>query len=91
MPNSAVVSKKLEDLQREIVRERQIREEAEEERNLNLLAFTHARSRIKSLNGKVEKAKAAAAAEVEQVKARAAAELKTSVMAFVVDCHGVRG
>jgi hypothetical protein len=82
-----VVSKKLEDLQREIVRELQIREEAEVEPNRNLLALTHARSRIKSLNGEVEKAKAAASAKVEQVKARAAAELKTSatVMAFVVE------
>jgi len=52
MQHAALVSeKKLEDLEREIKGERKIREQAEEGRNLNSLALTHARSKIKSLNG----------------------------------------
>jgi hypothetical protein len=52
MQHAALVSeKRLEDLEREIKGERKIREQAEEGRNLNSLALTHSRSKIKSLNG----------------------------------------
>ncbi len=59
MQHAALVSeKKLEDFDREIRGKRKIREQAEKKRNLNSLALTHARFKIKSLLGSVEQAKA---------------------------------
>ncbi len=54
MQHAALVSeKKLEDFDREIRGKRKIREQAEKKRNLNSLALTHARFKIKSLSGRV--------------------------------------